>query len=397
MTTVSASGARYPTLNGVRAIAALAVLTTHVSFQTGTTGRGGVIGSIGSRLDFGVALFFVLSGFLLSREFLVRLAEGRQAPSVGRYYWKRALRILPTYWLAVVAAMVVFPENRGAEVGEWLRQLTLTQVYPDGHQANGLTQMWSLSVEVAFYLVLPGLVAVPAKLIGWRPRRLVIALTALGLSAPLWLAALRVWLPAGRADEPSLWLPGFLSWFCAGMVLAVLGIECDRRPAGRRTRTLIQLARATGTWWLGGLALFAAAATAAGGPILLESPTAWEAVVKNLLYAGAATCFVFPLVIGDRRPGPVERPLASAVLNYLGEISYAAFCLHLTILHLVYTQLTVAPFGGQFGMVWLATLLGTIAVSALVHRYLETPLRRLRTVGVSARASATPAGSSASS
>jgi peptidoglycan/LPS O-acetylase OafA/YrhL len=165
------------------------------------------------------------------------------------------------------------------------------------------------------------------------------------------------------------------------MALAVLNLECERRPRAPRTRQLVRIAEATGSWWIGGLALFATASTAVAGPILLESPTAWEAVAKNLLYAAAATCFVLPLVIGDRRPGPVERPLATPVLNYLGEISYVAFCVHLTVLHLVFTQLTVAPFGGQFGMVWLATVVGTIAVSALVHRYLEIPLRRFRRVG----------------
>jgi peptidoglycan/LPS O-acetylase OafA/YrhL len=378
---VNADVPRFPTLNGVRAVAALAVLTTHVSFQTGTTGRGGMAGSVGSRLDFGVALFFVLSGFLLSRGFLARLAAGRPAPSVRNYLWKRALRILPVYWLAVVAAMLLFEENSDTTAVDWLRQLTLTQAYPGGHQVNGLTQMWSLSVEVAFYVLLPGLMAVLAKAVGWRPRRLLLVLGALGLVTPAWLAAVRVWVSPQWADQVSLWLPGFLSWFCAGMALAVVNIQCERQPEKRRTKHLVRVAEATGSWWIGGLALFATASTAVAGPILLEPPTAWEAVAKNLLYAAAATCFVFPLVVGDRRPGPVERPLASAVMNYLGEISYVAFCVHLTVLHLVYTQLTVPPFGGQFGMVWLSTLVGTIAVSALVHRYLEVPLRRFRSVG----------------
>ena len=65
----------FPTLNAVRGIGALMVLTTHAAFNTGQILRGWP-GAVLARLDFGVPLFFVLSGFLLSRPFF--LAIGRR-------------------------------------------------------------------------------------------------------------------------------------------------------------------------------------------------------------------------------------------------------------------------------------------------------------------------------
>src|SRR5690606_8864258 len=85
---------RFPTLNAVRAIGALMVLLTHVAFNTGQVVRGS-FGAVLSRFDFGVALFFVLSGFLLARPFLLAVARAEQGPRVAHYLWKRALRILP--------------------------------------------------------------------------------------------------------------------------------------------------------------------------------------------------------------------------------------------------------------------------------------------------------------
>lgn len=141
-------------LEGLRAIAALGVLTTHVAFQTGVD-PAGTVGSILARFDFFVAVFFALSAFLLWRR------RGHQP--AGRYYLKRAARILPAYWVTVVSVLLFIP------TGPWLANLTLTQIYVVGGLMTGLTHLWSLCVEVAFYLVLP-LVVVALDRFGRRAR-----------------------------------------------------------------------------------------------------------------------------------------------------------------------------------------------------------------------------------
>ena len=72
----------FPVLDTARAIGALAVLTTHPAFQTGNYLGSGVWGTFLARLDVGVAIFFVLSAFLLARPHLARAAADRPAPDL---------------------------------------------------------------------------------------------------------------------------------------------------------------------------------------------------------------------------------------------------------------------------------------------------------------------------
>jgi peptidoglycan/LPS O-acetylase OafA/YrhL len=146
----------FPTLNAVRSAGALMVVATHSAFNTGEILRGWP-GAILGRLDFGVPLFFVLSGFLLSRPFFLAIGRGTQHPSIKHYLWKRFLRIMPLYWLVVTVALIFTPANHGLGPGVWIRNLTLTQLYAPTLLPEALTQMWSLATEVLFYLVMPWL------------------------------------------------------------------------------------------------------------------------------------------------------------------------------------------------------------------------------------------------
>src|SRR5436190_14296516 len=94
----AAHGSRLPALDAVRAIGAIGVLAYHVAFNTGLSTHGTWNGVL-ARLDVGVALFFVLSGFLLFRPYALAAATGGTRPSTPRYLWRRAVRILPAYWL----------------------------------------------------------------------------------------------------------------------------------------------------------------------------------------------------------------------------------------------------------------------------------------------------------
>ena len=70
---------RFPAFDGIRAVAALAVLTTHVAQANGTNTHSR-IGAFTARLDVGVAVFFLISGFLLYRPFVVARLAGSPAP-----------------------------------------------------------------------------------------------------------------------------------------------------------------------------------------------------------------------------------------------------------------------------------------------------------------------------
>src|ERR1041385_2928445 len=98
---------RFPLCDSLRAIAALAVLTTHAAFFSGAViGGQAALRPYLARLDVGVTIFFLISGFLLYRPFArAHLREGH-APRTLAYGWRRVLRIVPAYWLALTITTI---------------------------------------------------------------------------------------------------------------------------------------------------------------------------------------------------------------------------------------------------------------------------------------------------
>ncbi|RBY97734.1 acyltransferase [Blastococcus sp. TF02-8] len=357
---------RYPALNGLRALAATAVVTTHAAFWTAAYSDD-TLGYAFARLDVGVAVFFALSGFLLSQPLFRAAAEGRPAPRTAAFLWRRALRILPAYWLCVVFAMLFLPENREMGTGDWLRFLTLTQIYSRNWHGEGLVHAWSLCTEVSFYVLLPLVVAGLLRLCGgvWRPGRILLALGAASLLGFGWFA----WV----ASDPfllgslTLWLPAYLSWFGAGMAIAVLSVADPRWAPVRRAR---ELAASPGTCWAGAAVLFwAASGPYTGANDLSRALTAGEGITKHLLYTLIAALAVWPLVFGDQTAGWGRRLLASRPMDWLGERSYGIFLFHMPLLIIMWDLFT-RPLLLVLPVTWAAAVL----VAAVVYRVVERPL-----------------------
>ncbi|MCY0609752.1 hypothetical protein OVV29_29835, partial [Klebsiella pneumoniae] len=156
------------------------------------------------------------------------------------------------------------------------RNLTLTQIYTDGYLGaflhQGLTQMWSLAVEVAFYLALPALAYLLLVLVcrrRWQPRLLLATMAGLTMISPAWLILVHNthWMP----DGARLWLPTYLAWFVGGMMLAVLA------AMGVRCYAFVAIPLAV-------ICYFIVSTPIAGAPT--TSPTALaEALVKTAFYA----------------------------------------------------------------------------------------------------------------
>src|ERR1700712_4014766 len=94
---------RVAALTGMRAIAALLVVGTHAAFGTGMLTHG-YLGLTLARLEIGVSIFFVLSGFLLFRPWVRAAACGATPPTLSRYARHRFRRIMPAYLATVLAA-----------------------------------------------------------------------------------------------------------------------------------------------------------------------------------------------------------------------------------------------------------------------------------------------------
>ena len=353
---------RVASLTGIRAVAALLVLLTHAAYTTGKYTHG-YVGLMYSRTEIGVPVFFVLSGFLLFAPWVRAVALARPAPSVRRYTWHRVRRIMPAYVVTVLAAFALYHfRSAGPNPGHtWmglLRNLTLTTIYTDNYLFSwlhqGLTQMWSLAVEVSFYVALPALaylLIVVCCRRQWRPGVLIAGLLGLSLISPAWLAWVHT--TAGLPDGARLWLPTYLIWFLGGMLLAVLA------QLGVRVYGFLCIPLAL-------VCFFIASTPIAGEPT--TSPTALtEAMVKSVFYAVIATLMVAPLALGNS--GWYARMLGSRPMVFLGEISYEIFLVHLVVMELVMVEVMRQPvYTGSTFALFTLTLAGTIPVAWLLHR-----------------------------
>lgn len=363
-------------LDGVRALGALAVLTTHVGFSSGAaiSGHGG---GMLARLDIGVAIFFVLSGFLLHRPHVHARLTGRESPPVRQYLRHRVLRIMPAAVAAVVLSQFIVPPDQRAEFGQLVQVVTMTQIYVDGLGAHGLTQMWSLSTEVAFYLVLP-LVALALR--RWLPRsptQAVCVELAVLLTVPV-ASLIWWWLVVPSVAWSGLWLPGLAGWFAVGMGLATwtAAREAGLLPASPVDR----LAADPVTCWVMAFAVYTIVATPVGGPLTLDPAGAGALVAKNALYTLTAALLVLP-VIRTTTPSAsgsslVHRTLGSRPAEFLGTISYGIFVYHVAILALVERLIGHRPFQGDFAALFIGTLSLAVGTATVSYFLIERPVMR---------------------
>ncbi|MGP4054392.1 acyltransferase family protein [Mycobacterium sp. 4D054] len=354
---------RVASLTGIRAVAALLVVLTHAAYTTGKYPQG-FVGLVYSRMEIGVPIFFVLSGFLLFLPWVKAAHAGDAPPSVRRYAWHRVRRIMPAYVVTVLAAYLVYHfRTAGPNPGHtWeglFRNLTLTQIYTDNYLYSflhqGLTQMWSLAVEVAFYVALPVLAYLLLVVLcrrRWRPVLLLTGLAALALVSPawMWLVHSTTFLP----DGAKLWLPGYLAWFVGGMVLAAL------QPLGVRAYALACVPLA--------LICYLIASTPIAGEPTTSPAELREALAKTVFYAVIATLVVAPLALTDR--GWYPRLMASRPMVFLGEISYEIFLIHLVTMELVMVEILRYPiYTGSVWLLFFGTLAVTIPPAWLLHRF----------------------------
>lgn len=347
-----------PAVEGMRACAAIGVVITHVAFQTGHS--SGASGRLFGRFDLAVAVFFALSGFLLWRGHAAAARDLAPRPRTGHYLRSRVVRIMPAYVVAAVVILTLLPEADHASLTVWLANLTLTQIYVPLTLTGGLTQMWSLSVEVSFYLALP-LLALLARRLPVRARVPVIA----ALAALSWAWGWLPFLPASPGINPLNWPPAFFSWFAAGMLLAEWvhgGVGLPVRLARRRVVMAVVAALA-----------YLVAASPLAGPEGLVPGTPAQFAVKTAMGSLVAFALVAPLVL-DRVDIP-HRLLGTTAMVTLGRWSYGLFVWHLAALAMVFPVLGVFAFTGRMPAVLVLTLVLGFAIAAVSYALVESPAR----------------------
>ncbi|HEY0437933.1 MAG TPA: acyltransferase family protein [Phenylobacterium sp.] len=336
-------------IDGLRAVAVLAIVAYH-AFPAWVP--GGFIG---------VDVFFVISGFLITRILAGERDEGRF--SFTRFYLRRARRIVPAYVavtlaVSLIAAWVMLPlwllRYGGSLIASslFLTNMWFTQGFGyfwPGAQQNPLLHLWSMGVEEQFYLIWPLLFAA----LSWAPLRrarpwLVVGLLAVSLAAAqaLTVSNEAVW---------SFFLFPTRAWeFLAGGVLA-LGLAPPLRHA-----------------------LAANAAVVAGLALILASVLLISDATPFPGLAAVPPCLGAALILWAGQSAPTRAGtilLTSRPMVGAGLISYSLYLWHwpLLVLARIYAQGPLAP----------AAVMIVVAVSfglaILSWRFVEEPFRRPRT------------------
>lgn len=371
---------RLPGLDGYRALAAVAVVVYHVA---GMVGRTIDPRPLGLDLDawtaplgnYGVCIFFLLSGFLLHRPFAAAQLVGRSAPPAGRFLVRRFLRIYPAYWLALLIVLTLSASTgatRPEGVGSTIAHVSLVHWFFSSSLYEGLSVAWTLCIELSFYVALPAIAWCLARLPGGRSpspstrvRSQVAGLVALGS-----LAWVYRFIPRG-ADEflpiqAQLWLPNYLDWFALGMLLAVAHAW---RASGARLPSWVS-ALADRPWlaWTFSLQLYWVGVQLHVPVDLANQPVFQQTMARYAVNGCSAALFLLPCVLGTRRTAALrlfDRPLLTAT----GTISYGIYLWHAPVMHVLDHYGVPRSFVPLFG----GTMAVTVALASLTYVLVERP------------------------
>lgn len=369
----------FPGFDGLRAIAALMVVVVHSAFPAGFTMKSDQLGPYIARAEAGVAVFFLISGFLLYRPFVAARLAGVEGAAVPGYLVRRFMRIVPLYWLALVVSLTVVNSAQAGVHG--VAGAFQTALFLQGYQARwalqGLTQAWTLDIEVAFYLAVP----VYAWLLGRRRREPAAQVRVeLAVLAVTFLAAKALHFLVIPSDQTwlsgwNVWLPVWWDLFAMGMALAVVSSWYAHH--GRQPRWSRLPGSGTACWAVAAVFYWVATWHANLPLIPIFTPDRAQDMSRHLFYGLFAFFLLLPAVFGPQDRGFVRRLLACRPLAFLGTISYGIYLWHTAAIDLVLERGGWQMFRVPYPP-FLAIVLGlTITVATITHYLVEKPCIRI--------------------
>jgi peptidoglycan/LPS O-acetylase OafA/YrhL len=360
---------RFPLFDSLRAIAALTVLVAHSILQLNVQVAHPFLDFASPLAAQGVAIFFLISGFLLYRPFLVAHRGGRPV-RVGDYTRRRFLRIVPGYWLALTVVLLLINHPNGVTTDNWPRYYGFAQIYDHASIPNGIGAAWTLCVEVTFYAVLP-LIAFLGGLLSGRDRgslRGDIALVAV-------LGAASIFVHERLATSTTdYWLaislPATFYWFALGMGLAIASVL--ERPK----RLIEPIGRYPLAMWIAAVATFIALYNWTE-----ERPGVGSGGTAEFILLGLASMFLLlPAVFRDDAGGLPRLLLRHRLLAWLGLVSYGIYLYHADLIALVNDRLIRHDLPHSYPVVLALSTLVICAFAAASFYLFERPLLRLKEV-----------------
>ncbi len=347
------ASSRIAPLDGLRGLAVLAVILYHATFLepgTGPVGRA-LLGA--TRLGWaGVELFFVLSGFLITRI----LVQSRGAENYFRvFYVRRFLRIFPLYYASLLLLVLLFRVAGGESAWYWLYASNVKMTLA-GWPSAPLSHFWSLAVEEQYYLCWPLVVSL-------LPQRALVGLCG-GLVLLVPVARVAGYLLGVPDIGLYILTPFRLDGLAAGSLLALVvpGLREPRRYVPHALATLFLSTLSSGL------------VIASAGDAFWGRPPMLTLGFTSLAVAFAALVF---LAIALPRETLLPRLLEWRPLRAAGKVSYAMYVFHWPLTFVLrdagFRPTTIAP-GAVGWAAYLAALFGVISLlAALSWALLEGP------------------------
>jgi peptidoglycan/LPS O-acetylase OafA/YrhL len=366
-TPLARTAARSNPLDGVRALAALSVVSFHAwLYRVGDSPgkRTALFDKVLFEASIGLICFFVLSGFLLYRSFARAALTGREPVDIGRYAVRRAARIAPAYYACLVGCLLLYRAVGYSALVPSAEQLPLFAAFGQNYSVDTVMKInpvtWTLCVEISFYLLLPLLGIVAFRL---GPKRVASQAAVLIGLVGVTIASNVLLHGTDGGALMSKALPTYIGFFAIGM-LAALWIEWRDLIRGRPSALT-----PPGTAVLMGIGLACVGVHAYWHETAGSFTWAWK-TFGNL---PAAVGFALVIATAAHGTGAAVSWLSGRPLVALGVISYGIYLWHLPLL-LAVRELGLLPvtFAPRLALV-LALALGAAALSWIL---LERPIMR---------------------
>jgi len=397
-------------LDGVRAIACLAVLFFHVNFFARETNiwrpihdLGSVIGALALAGQSGVTLFFVLSGFLLFMPYAKSMLFHTPWPSLRSFYLRRGFRIIPAYYVTLLLMIVLFHQEylKLQHLKDiWLFLTFFMDAPATFQQIDG--PFWTLAVEAQFYMLLPllafgiGLIVRHGNVV-WRTLSVtfcLIALVAWGLLSrylghyyqfnPTYTI---LSLPRSFIDTTLIFIYGnqgkYLEDFAIGMLISCAYIYAQNTPADNRWNRFMRDVSPT----LFGVALLELFVMALWhfniwyyhyALHFLDPLLNYYDWYNEIFLALGFGLFVLAILFGHRR---LKRPFEWTPLRWIGLISFSLYMWHVPLIAFIANNFIGELHGWhrsiEYGILWGWVLAVVFPVSFLSFILIEKPFVRL--------------------
>lgn len=332
----------FAALDGLRGASILLVLLHHVPAFSSP-----LVSTLQKNGGFGVALFFVISGFLICT---LLLREERENGKIEllKFFGRRALRLLPLYYATLgLHAVLIFgfgqfsPENQQL----FWEKLPSYLFYHSNWLATATEGpfffAWSLAVEEQFYLSF-------GLLLTTLPRRYLPAVIGAALAFKF-----GIYQTFGNVDENSLLWRILFSYQEAILLGVLLGFALARR------RMYERLAKSLQPIWSVPVLILATAIWLWAHP--MESQSTWDAQLTYVLMT---------LIVGGVAMRSSIGMLSAGFLPYVGRISYGIYLLHMFVVSAV--KKTTAGAFPLLVLIFSAAIV--VAIASLVYRYFEQPI-----------------------